>query len=98
MIDRHSLENVVAEDISAPFEAAPLLIGEALSQHEQALDKVLYDWPDPYWNALQPVLLAHDARSSQRGRPSRETVTSMIIAIRRKPREDAGPGPESCQQ
>src|SRR4051794_2939010 len=66
MIDRHLFENVVTDDIGAPFEAAPLLIGEALSQHEQTSDEILRDWPHPYWNALQPVLLTHNARSFRR--------------------------------
>ena len=61
MIDRHPLEKAVTDDIGTPLEAAPLLIGEALSQHEQAPDKVLPEWAHPYRNTLKPRLLAHDA-------------------------------------
>jgi hypothetical protein len=43
MIDWHPPENAVADYIGTLVESAPLLIGEMLSQHEQAPNQVLHD-------------------------------------------------------
>src|SRR4051812_13652270 len=66
MIDGHPFENAVADDIGTPVENAPPLIGEALSQHELAPDKVLRDRAHRHRNAPKTELLAHDARSFRR--------------------------------
>src|SRR4051812_3535832 len=93
MIDWHSPENAVADHIGAPVESAPLLIGQPLSQHEQAPDKVLHDRAHACRNTLEAGLFAHDARSL-RSRLLCWVITFALMTQSAEVRDRPGSSPD----